>query len=347
MKSTDLKSTTNTLTPPGAAPNAPAGAPLTPVEAEAIFTLCLLAAFADGTKDERERDALIELIGRLPDRRIDTGAALNRVLFKQVDLVSAAAQLHASAARQQAFEMALCVAEVDGRLTPPELAFLTALGAELELPPEQTAEWCRRADTLTVAALAQAGEAGSLEPLLTPASAKEAERREAEAKSLALNYALLNGALELLPQSLATLAVVPLQMKMVYRIGRLYGFELDRGHIRDFLGVAGIGLASQVVETYARKFLSGLVGKAAGGLGRKLAGPASSSLLTFAITYALGQLAQVYYADGRRLAAPALRERFAALSAQAQDGYERHAPEIKQRARSINLQNLLPLIKSQ
>ncbi len=334
-------------TPHPLVPPAPVAGTLTTAEAEALFTLCLLAAFADGTKDERERDALIELVGRLPDRQIDTGAALNRVLFKQVDLVSAAAQLRSPEARKQAFEMALCVAEADGRLTPVEQTFLTCLGAELELPAEQTAEWCRRADTVTVAALAQAGASIPTSGLSAGGSGQGPEQPDAEAKRLALNYALLNGALELLPQSLATLAVVPLQMKMVYRIGRRYGYELDRGHIRDFLGVAGIGLASQVVETYARKFFSGVIGKAAGGLGRKVAGPAASSMMTFATTYALGQLAQIYYAGGRQLGGTALRELFTTLTAQARSAYERHAPEIEDRARGINLQNLLPLIKNQ
>jgi len=42
-------------------------------------------------------------------------------------------------------------------------------------------------------------------------------------------------------------ADIPLQMKMVYRIGKSYGFDLDRGHIKDFLATAGVGMASQYV----------------------------------------------------------------------------------------------------
>ncbi|MCK7498350.1 MAG: hypothetical protein MZW92_52755 [Comamonadaceae bacterium] len=56
-----------------------------------------------------------------------------------------------------------------------------------------------------------------------------------------LNYAILNGALELLPDSLASMAIIPLQMKMVYRIGKSYGYELDRGHVKDFLATARRG----------------------------------------------------------------------------------------------------------
>ena len=52
-----------------------------------------------------------------------------------------------------------------------------------------------------------------------------------------LNAAIMNGALELLPQSLASMAIIPLQMKLVYRIGTEYGYELDRGHVKDLLAI--------------------------------------------------------------------------------------------------------------
>jgi hypothetical protein len=56
-----------------------------------------------------------------------------------------------------------------------------------------------------------------------------------EVDKMILNYAILNGALELLTDSLATMAIIPLQMKMVYRIGKAHGYELDRGHIKELL----------------------------------------------------------------------------------------------------------------
>ena len=62
------------------------------------------------------------------------------------------------------------------------------------------------------------------------------------------------------PQSLASMAIIPLQMKMVYRIGKAHGFELDRGHIKDLLATLGVGLTSQYVEQFGRKLLGGLLG---------------------------------------------------------------------------------------
>ena len=49
-------------------------------------------------------------------------------------------------------------------------------------------------------------------------------------------------------QSAATLAVLPVQTHLVYRVGKHHGYTLDAGHVKEFLGVLGLGLASQAVE---------------------------------------------------------------------------------------------------
>jgi uncharacterized protein (DUF697 family) len=64
--------------------------------------------------------------------------------------------------------------------------------------------------------------------------------RDAELDKMILNAANLNGALEIMPHTLATMAIVPLQMRLVYRIGNAYGYELDRGHIKDFLATVAL-----------------------------------------------------------------------------------------------------------
>jgi uncharacterized protein (DUF697 family) len=162
-----------------------------------------------------------------------------------------------------------------------------------------------------------------------------------------LNYAILNGALELLPDSLASMAIIPLQMKMVYRIGKGHGYELDRGHITELLGVAGVGLTSQVVEGYARKLLGGLLGKVGGGLMRGVGRQVASSAMSFATTWALGRLAQQYYAGGRKLSAIELRQLFASLTEQARGLHGNYASAIREKAGSLNLTQLLPIIRGQ
>jgi len=74
-------------------------------------------------------------------------------------------------------------------------------------------------------------------PVIAAAPAPTTPATEAEVDKLILNCAVLNGALEMRPDSLAGMAIIPLQMKMVYRVGKHYGHELDRSHLKEPLGV--------------------------------------------------------------------------------------------------------------
>jgi uncharacterized protein (DUF697 family) len=140
--------------------------------------------------------------------------------------------------------------------------------------------------------------------------AVQANLSESELDKSILNYSLLNGALELLPQSWASMAIIPLQIKMVYGIGKAHGVTLDQGHIKEFIAAAGVGLTSQYLEQIGRKLLGGLLGKMAGKTVGKVGGVATGMAFSFASTYALGQLAKRYYAGGRRMDTAMLKDSF-------------------------------------
>lgn len=53
----------------------------------------------------------------------------------------------------------------------------------------------------------------------------------------------MNGAIELLPQSLATMAIIPPQMKLVYRIGQSYGYEMDKDEVMTLATREGIAVS--------------------------------------------------------------------------------------------------------
>lgn len=46
-------------------------------------------------------------------------------------------------------------------------------------------------------------------------------------------------------------------MQLVYRIGKAQGYELDSGHVKDFLATAGVSLTSQYLEQAGHKLLGG------------------------------------------------------------------------------------------
>jgi uncharacterized protein (DUF697 family) len=159
------------------------------------------------------------------------------------------------------------------------------------------------------------------------------------------NYAIVNGALELLPQSLASMAIIPLQMKMVYAIGKAYGFELDRDHIKELLATLGVGLTSQFLEQFGRKLIGGVLGRLGGGLLGGAGSVTTGAAFSFASTYALGHVAQRYYAGGRSIDAAGLKQAFAEMLGQAKQLQTRYTSQIAEQARTLDLDKLLSVIK--
>jgi len=306
-------------------------------EQQAILSIALLAAFADGASD-REREEIRRiaesLAGESGSQHLST--LYQDVLLKRIDVARAAAALTDPAHKQLAYEMAVCVCDADGVASPAEQQFLRELRDALQLDAGKAAEVVRQADAIAAAPLA----AGSAAP------ASASSMSDAEMDKYILNHSIVNGAIELLPQSLATMAIIPLQMKLVYRIGQSYGYEMDRGHIKEFLATAGVGLTSQYVEQVGRKLLGGLLGAVAGGLGRGLGSIATGAAFSFATTYALGQLAKRYYAGGRQMNTALLQQTYQTLLGQAKQMQGQFAGEIQQKARSLDASQVMNMVKS-
>jgi uncharacterized protein (DUF697 family)/tellurite resistance protein len=306
---------------------------------QAILSIALLAAFADGAKDDREREEIRRIADSLAGEsgNAQLSSLYQDVLLKRVDLAKAAAALTDSAHRQLAYEMAVCVCDADGVASPAEQQFLRELREALQLDAGQAAQVVREAEAVAAAPLT-AGSAA--------AAAATSSMPDAEMDKYILNHAIVNGAIELLPQSLATMAIIPLQMKLVYRIGQSYGYEMDKGHIKEFLATAGVGLTSQYVEQVGRKLLGGLLGVVAGGLGRGLGSVATGAAFSFATTYALGQVAKRYYAGGRQMNTALLQQTYQSLLSQAKQLQGQYAGQIHQKAQSLDATQVMNMVKA-
>ena len=101
------------------------------------------------------------------------------------------------------------------------------------------------------------------------------------------------------------------------------------------------------MEGYARKLPGGLLGKVGGGLGKSIGKQVASSAMSFASTWALGRMAQQYYAGGRKLSAIEMRQLFGSLTEQARGLHANYAGAIRDKAGSLNLTQLLPMIRGQ
>lgn len=314
---------------------------MTNTDRDSILTICLMAAFADGNNDERERAEIKRIAESLAEGGDSNMALLyQKVLLKQTSLVDAAKALSTPELKQFAYEMAVGVCNADGAHSAEEKKFLDALRAGLGLDAKTSEAFATDAAAIAAAPVAAGAAAGNT---IEPAFAST--MTDAEMDKMILNYSILNGALELLPQSLASMAIIPLQMKMVYRLGKVHGFELDRSSIKDFLATLGVGLTSQYVEQFGRKILGGLLGKLAGGIGRGIGSAATGSAFSFASTYALGHIAKRYYASGRRVDADTLKSAFAGVLGEAKNLQTRYLPEIQQRASTLDISEVMKVVK--
>ena len=247
--------------------------------------------------------------------------------------------------------MAVCVCDADAARSAAEAAFLSELKARLGLDGAAV-QGFEREELALVEATRDAAPAAAPMPsapvTVSPVAAAATAQRsaaEAELDRSILQYALLNGALELLPQSWASMAIIPLQIRMVYGVGKAHGVELDQGHIREFIAAAGVGLTSQYLEQFGRKLLGGLLGKAAGRTVGRVGSAATGMAFSFATTYALGQLAKRYYAGGRVMNAAVLRETFQGLLGPAKQMQQSYLPQIQQKAATLDAGQIMQMVR--
>ena len=318
---------------------------MTPTETKAIVTLSLLAAFVDGEKHERERAEIKRIAEGLSQADgVNLPTLYQDVLMKRVSLAFVAGELQSTESKQLAYEMAVCVCDADGTQSEAERMFLADVRTSLGLDAS-AAQFSRQAEEIAAVPVAATSAAAAAAPVPTAGAVAAQLPDSAELDKSILNASILNGALELLPETLSTMAIIPLQMKLVYRIGKAHGYELDSGHIKDFLATVGVGLTSQYLEQAGRKLLGGLLGKMGGGMLRGLGNQAVSSGMSFASTYALGHVAKRYYAGGRTLSTQMLKDTFAGVMQEGKGLQTQYLPAIQEKARTLDAGKVLSLVR--
>ena len=303
---------------------------MTSDDASRIAQIALMAAMADGEISPEEQRALASMAKQFGVPEAAT--ALEQPQTARQGIGVLAASLSDAEARRTAYEVALAVCTVDGPPNPPEQTFLSALHGALGLAPAATHEFEDQLRLLTAAPIA-----GALPAPGTSADSALDQR--------ILQQSMLTAALELLPDRLANVAILPLQLKLVYEIGQRHGQQLDANQVKDLVGTFGLGAAAQVVEGLVRKVLGGVASGLLGGLLGGATGLAAGAAVTFAATYALGHAAEQYYAQGRRLSAENLRALFNRFQGEAQALLPQVQGQIQSLAQQIKLPDVLAQIR--
>lgn len=294
---------------------------MNPQDTQIIITIAALAANADGALGHEERLSIISAAERLGVPGDDP--RLNEVMSGTGNVAQLAHALSTEEARIAAYDVAAAVCHADGPPNATESAFLSSLSRELGAK-EPSAEGA--------AALGAAAQAASVPP---------AGAAPHDADAFILDQAMLTAAADLLPQSFATLAILPLQLRMVYSIGQRHGQALDMSQVKDLAAVVGIGAAGNLMEGVVRGVFGSVGRGLLGGLLGSAAGAAAGVAVTFATTYALGHAAEQYYAQGRTLSAGDLRALFSRFQGEAGTVYPRVESRIRELAAGSNLQSML------
>jgi len=297
-----------------------------------IVTIALMAALADGAATPQEEAQLREAMDRLGIR--DSAGLTQAASTGHLGLDEVVKSLSDDSARAYAYELALVVCNAGGPANDKERDFLKQLRGTLGLGSTAVTQLEKDAAALAAAAPTTSGASG-------------AGTADPDLEQMILQQAMLAGAVELLPDRLANLVILPLQLRLVYQIGRKYGQQLDANQIKDLAGTLGIGAAAQAIEGVVSKLVRGLAGGLLGGVIGGAGGIAAGAAVTFSATYALGHVAQRYYAQNRKLSTADLRELFQKFQEDARGIFPRVQNEIQSRAKTLNLPNLLAAIRGQ
>jgi uncharacterized protein (DUF697 family)/tellurite resistance protein len=296
---------------------------------EPIVAVAIVAALADGqaTAEEKTRLQAIGTSLGLADMDLLAG----RVAMGGLSLPDIVARLSDDEARRAAYETAVTVCNSDGPANAQETRFLTELRVLLKLDVATAA--ATDAEAAAIAAAPVAGAAVGTGAPPSPAGLDELIQKQA----------IITAALEILPDRLANMAIIPLQLRLVYQIGQAHGQQMDVSQAKDLAGALGIGAAAQLAESAVRKLLGGLAG---GLLGRTLGGTtglAAGAAVSFASTYALGHVAKQYYAQGRNLSGEDLKALFTRFQGEAKALFPKLEQQIHAQAQSVNVKQLLNL----
>ena len=289
-----------------------------------LIAIAILAARADGSVDNAEQRAVDAIAARTGNT--DVTRLAQQVAAGQLRVADLASRLSDDEARRAAYEGALAIINADGSANASERAFLCELRTALGFSDADVADATRVAGAMADAPVAEVhtgkSPAGSVDEFI-------------------LQQAILTGAIEVLPDRLANIAILPLQLRMVYQIGQRHGQKLDINQVKDLAATFGLGAAAQSLEGVAMRMIGGLAGGLLGGMVGGATRIATGAIITFSATYALGHVAEQYYAQGRRLSAADLRALFARFQGEAKTIYPRVQEQIQGQASTLNLQSLL------
>jgi uncharacterized protein (DUF697 family) len=299
-------------------------------ERTSLLTIALLAAMA-GERSSTGRDGIAESLAPLADCAPDLPQLARDAARGRVTPDGAVRDLNDPALHRLAFELAIDACNADRLRNADETLFLARLGGMLGLPSPAMSEAAFVADALATMPL-DVGRAptGSV----------------AELDELILDYATAAGALALQPGALASLAIAPLQMKLLYRVGKAYGVELGKDAIYHLLVAMGIGPVVQYVQHIGQKLIGNLFDGTRHAMGAD-GQSAECIALPFANTWAAGKAVERHLSGGGAMTPQEVTAAYRGFLSRAKELQVRCWLQIASQARAIEPEQVVRVVRSQ
>jgi uncharacterized protein (DUF697 family) len=124
------------------------------------------------------------------------------------------------------------------------------------------------------------------------------EEKQASVKEVISACAIAAGVVTVQPLPLLDIALLtPIQIAMVRAVGRIHGYSLDKKAVMEILSAFGASLVAQGAILAGAKFVP-------------IFGWAVAIAMAYALTYAIGEVSDHYFKNGRGVSSDELQDRF-------------------------------------
>jgi len=282
----------------------------------ASFKLLVQMAKADGKILPEEIESLQESFGQVA---LPEGITIDGLLAEELDTKALLAQITSDTARELVYQSVFTMANIDGEVSPEEEALLKEVSqtftSNMVIGKQGWLEELERKSRMGKYTIA-----GQLQQIADPV------KRQNEVDKLTTDMCFINAVLGAFPLPLVSIAFDMLiywnQLDLAQSIGEVWGYNRSREDLKRALlrtlGVTGVRIA---VSNLSKMIIPlGMVVGATTG---------------FASTWAIGKVADRYFASGCNLDAATLKQIFRTAQQEGQAKYREREPEITTKKQQV------------
>jgi uncharacterized protein (DUF697 family) len=259
-------------------------------------------------------DALAGLT--LPD-----GMTLDTLVAENNDPMLLAQEIKSPEARDYTYASLYSLAYCDRELSEPEQVLLATLRGAWNIQKSEE-DGLRRALDVSNKVDRPAGPSQDEVP--------DEKKREAAFNRLLTKYCVLTGLTGAIPVPLVPdLLVVPIQVKMVYDVGSLFGQKIDKKTVQLMFETLGVGTGARIGISALSKLVPGW-------------GSVVGATSSFATTFALGKVAQIYFRSQGQTSIESLKTMFQEQRERGKEEYQKQKPALDE-AQKTHAQTLRQL----